>query len=477
MELFQILVSLSALAFSCTEAALNISEIQLSWVTNTSMEIKILESTTDTILLTPASNIPDMDTPCLFAGKLEGDPGSLVAVSGCIDSNETSLSISSMLLSGGLVDVVLVDGVTYSIKDDSETSFIVMDDDVVHAPSRIKRQVPTESEDDLLIPPPNPNPVAARFFGPLPRRVITKTDIKYDNSLLGHFRGSHSKTKQWISRVVELAKPRMAHNSLTMPITLQVGQMDHTNANLKANNQNIRSLRPRTLTSYFCKDIGGGIVGIAYLGSACRSDGFSANINELFTTFNTELRTAKVFAHELGHNLGMEHDFARKHGGSNGACNGAGLMSYGSPPDKWSQCSNADFTEWWRQEGYTCVEAEGNIGGSPSRCCAEINVQGKYFSNWMFIKQKSLYNNKAVYRSIDESYCIFHGGQHIHGGHWKIDSCDFVDKKENWSQGYGWSKIEAACPEDIGTNWRYYSWSSAGSGSGPVDPSISVNCS
>ena len=65
-------------------------------------------------------------------------------------------------------------------------------------------------------------------------------------------------------------------------------------------------LNTRTLTSYFCKDIVNGIVGIAYLGSACRSDGFSVNINELYTNSNTELRTAKVFAHELGHNLGME---------------------------------------------------------------------------------------------------------------------------------------------------------------------------
>ena len=104
-----------------------------------------------------------------------------------------------MLFPVGLMDVLLVDGVTYSIEDDLETSFIGIEDDVVYAPSRKKRQVPTESDDDVLIPPPNPNPVAAAFSGPLPERVITKTDIKYDNSLLEHFGGSHSMTKQWLS--------------------------------------------------------------------------------------------------------------------------------------------------------------------------------------------------------------------------------------------------------------------------------------
>merc|ERR1712062_37434 len=34
-------------------------------------------------------------------------------------------------------------------------------------------------------------------------------------------------------------------------------------------------------------------------------------------------------AHEMGHNMGMSHDFADVHGGDNGACNGQGLMSYG----------------------------------------------------------------------------------------------------------------------------------------------------
>ena len=51
----------------------------------------------------------------------------------------------------------------------------------------------------------------------------------------------------------------------------------------------------------------------------------------------------KVVAHEMGHNMGMLHDFDDTHGGSGGACDGTGIMSYGSAPNVWSTCSKNDF--------------------------------------------------------------------------------------------------------------------------------------
>ena len=49
-------------------------------------------------------------------------------------------------------------------------------------------------------------------------------------------------------------------------------------------------------------------------------------------------------AHEMGHNMGMLHDFDEEHGGSNGPCDGTGLMSYGNTlPGLWSTCSANDF--------------------------------------------------------------------------------------------------------------------------------------
>ena len=56
-----------------------------------------------------------------------------------------------------------------------------------------------------------------------------------------------------------------------------------------------------------------------------------------------------IAAHEMGHNMGMLHNFSEEHGGENGPCDGTGIMSYGSAPNVWSTCSRADFLALYNQ--------------------------------------------------------------------------------------------------------------------------------
>ena len=49
----------------------------------------------------------------------------------------------------------------------------------------------------------------------------------------------------------------------------------------------------------------------------------------------------------MGHNMGMLHDFAGKHGGQGGPCDKTGFMSYGTAPNVWSTCSKADFLSFY----------------------------------------------------------------------------------------------------------------------------------
>ena len=82
--------------------------------------------------------------------------------------------------------------------------------------------------------------------------------------------------------------------------------------------------------------------GIAFTASVCQpshGNGYKSSINEWR---RTAVEAAMVVAHEVGHNLGMLHDFDRAHRGK--GCDGSGIMSYGDPPKQWSTCSVQDFT-------------------------------------------------------------------------------------------------------------------------------------
>ena len=270
------------------------------------MELKFADNSTEDIGLTAVSNIPGENTPCLFSGELLRDPKSKIAASGCHSSGVTSLSIKSDFVKDGIIDLTILNSMTYEFIFDEDLATNELENDAVKTSRRIKRQILRNKGNDAIIPPPNPNKIRKRFRGPLPPMVTLKTTIVYDNSLKKYFGNSDKATKQWLSRVVELTKPRMAHSSLDLPIDIAVEKVEHLDKTIKADGDNIRSLKPTSFTSYFCEDLGFGIVGIAYLNAACRTDGFNHNINELFTEKNSELATARVYAHELGHNVGMQ---------------------------------------------------------------------------------------------------------------------------------------------------------------------------
>ena len=221
-----------------------------------------------------------------------------MSVSGC-SNTDTLVSIAGTKLRGGVLDLSLTaDGITRNIPthyvDHGDYSLDDIPNDYLVAPpekgSRLEKK-------------------AMVWEGPLPSKVFLRTNIKYDNSLLEHFDNSHKKTKDWINKVFELTKPRLSHKqSLGLIVDLKIGEIEHIDVKIKANKDDIEYLKDegyQSLTSFFCKDLGRGVAGIAYIGEACRQDGFAINIIELFHTVQSELKTARFYAHELGHNIGM----------------------------------------------------------------------------------------------------------------------------------------------------------------------------
>ena len=71
----------------------------------------------------------------------------------------------------------------------------------------------------------------------------------------------------------------------------------------------------------------------------------------------------KIIAHEIGHNLGMYHDFGSggtwdtKYSASGELCTGVGgYMDYQSNPNRWSQCSVEDFTTYVNSVNPWCLD-------------------------------------------------------------------------------------------------------------------------
>ena len=96
----------------------------------------------------------------------------------------------------------------------------------------------------------------------------------------------------------------------------------------------------------------GTIAGRGYLGTACKYDGSGWRTSITEKIYNSIAEMAGTFVHELGHNLGMEHDHNPNHQAR--GCDKTGFMSYGWHPEKWSECSKTDLLALYNQitKGY-----------------------------------------------------------------------------------------------------------------------------
>jgi len=325
------------LTYSSVNANLAFSDIQVSWINDASMRIDLPgDNNANEILLTVSSPFPGQKIPCLFSGKIRKDPESKITVSGCKSSNVTNLSIKSDLVQDGFVELVSINGKTYKF----EPLLNELKGDSDKAVGRKKRALTMTSEKCKAL---------YKIKNWVPNAVTLRTNIMYDLSLKEHFGGSDQRTMQWVASVVELTKPLLA--KLDLSIELVVDEVGFLDRKIKPKDMDVDTLRPSSLTSYFCLNLKKNkedeiVGGKANTDAACNKNGRAVIISSLWTEENSALETSAVFAHEIGHSVGMPHNEDDQY---RDECKDDGIMNEKRKKGalKWTFLSNWMFKRNW----------------------------------------------------------------------------------------------------------------------------------
>ena len=167
--------------------------------------------------------------------------------------------------------------------------------------------------------------------------------------------GSHSAAEDVVNSLMTHAQASFCHSSLGTAVKLQVEGIQHfAGKTLMPDDPSLISMYETTVCNLGSADLmvymvyfdppssGTYTAGMAYRPAVCRPNFQKGHLKESINRINPNsiASSAQLVAHEVGHNLGMYHDFAPQH---KEQCDKTGLMSYYVSTTQWSVCSKNDF--------------------------------------------------------------------------------------------------------------------------------------